>query len=101
MASRFLSKSLKNVSTLCRTNLVKTMTKPQFTPVLNTRMFSATTIKMSDSSVYSDLQTFLNQEIKIEQEARKQTNQVTSMKNFELKSEGPNVTLTKNFGEEL
>jgi hypothetical protein len=104
MASRFLFKSLKNVPGLCRMSLAQTVAKHQtvFTPLsVNTRTFSVSGIKLADSSVYSDLHTFLNQEIKIEQEARKQTNQVTKMKSFDLKADGPNVTLTKNFGEEL
>ena len=50
--------------------------------------------------MYNDLSLFLNQEIKIEQEARKQTPHATSVTGFETLAEGPNVTLTKTFGDE-
>ncbi len=104
MASRFVYNLTKNVNSLCRIGLVQKIAQQQqttFIPIsLNARKLSVSSVKLADSSVYSDLQTFLNQEIKIEQEARKQTNQLTKIKNFDVKTDGPNVTLTKTFGEE-
>ena len=103
MASRFLSNSLKIVGSLNRVNLVSNVVKFQskFAPIsLNTRMFNSSTIRMSDGGVYDELNSFLVQEIKIEQEARKQTNQVTKMKDFDLKADGANVELVKSFDQE-
>ena len=108
MASRFLSRSILNITTgVCRLNLIKQQPKFATISILNAnqRMFSVSSMhsvmaESNNSSVYTELNTFLNQEIKIEKEARKQTGQITQMKNFEVKGDGPNVTLSKKYGEE-
>lgn len=103
MASRFFSNSLKMVGSLSRTSFASNIAKCQskFTPIaLNTRTFNSSAVRMSDGGVYSELNSFLVQEIKIEQEARKQTSQVTKMKDFDLKADGANVELVKSFAQE-
>ena len=97
MASRLFSRSLKTLSQMSRPMLVHTVTK--FQPI-NIRMISVSASKLSGSSVYSDLTSFLSDEIKIEKEARKQLNKASGVKGFEVKSEGAEVTLTKTFNNE-
>jgi len=50
--------------------------------------------------VYTELNQFLVSEIKLEKETRKNQAQVPKVKGFDLKAEGPNVTLTKAYNNE-
>lgn len=43
---------------------------------------------------------FLNNEIKLEKETRKSQPQVPSVKGFEAKTDGPNVTLSRTHDKE-
>ena len=47
-----------------------------------------------------DLASFLTQEIKLENEARKGKGDLPKIAGFSAKTEGPNVTLTKKFNDE-
>lgn len=47
-----------------------------------------------------DLGSFLQNEIKLEKENLSKTNKPVQIQGFDIKTEGPNVTLTKTFNNE-
>jgi hypothetical protein len=65
---------------------------------MSSRAFSTTLNQ--NSNVLKDLSNFLNEEIKLEQEARKNRNELPKVTGFSVKSEGPNVTLSKKHNDE-
>jgi len=64
---------------------------------VNNRSFSASTVGLQQSNAFSDLTSFLSQEIKLEKQTRKDLPKVTG---FTLSTDGPNVTLTKSHNDE-
>jgi len=51
-------------------------------------------------SAYGELTSFLNEEIKLEHDAQRHKNILPTVKGFDVKAEGPNVTLTKDYNNE-
>lgn len=115
MASRFFSRSLKNASTLIsssnqasrcvssRSLVHQLKQQSMFATVnggVNSRAFSASAISFQQkTNTFSELSSFLAEEIKLENEAHKQK-AAAKITGFDVKTDGPNVTLTKAFQNE-
>jgi hypothetical protein len=112
MNSRLVYNSLKN-ATKSSNSLVQTALKSSFKPSLanailrtesvSVRTFSSSISQMNaQSNGLKDLTSFLNKEIELEKEARKHKGQLPKVSGFDVKTDGPNVTLTKSHeGEEI
>ena len=97
---------LGSLRSLSKSNLVKQVVSgSKFNAVSVTRSFSCSMQLFkpaaSSSNVFKELTSFLNQEIQLEKEARKHKD-LPKVAGFETKTDGPNVTLTKQHnGEEI
>ena len=105
MASRILTKSiralaLKSMPTrLTTTGYLYNKMPHQLSPILSHRSMQTTGVVGQDS-VVKDLASFIAAEVKLERDSRKDKSQLAKITGFELKTEGPNVTLTKKHGNE-
>jgi hypothetical protein len=102
MTSRLVLNSLK---TLNKTSIIQSLTRaPQLNAAVHlsaTRSFSCTprAFQAPPPNVFTDLKNFLNEEIKLEKESSKHK-ALPKITGFEVKTEGPNVTLTKTHNGE-
>ncbi|CAF0724261.1 unnamed protein product [Brachionus calyciflorus] len=104
MASKIFLRSIRSVNFTRSQSLLPSLTKKvQLNKIVNlnlgisNRAFSTSLLR---TSVLKDLSNFLNEEIKLEQEARKNRNELPKVTGFNVKTDGPNVTLTKKFNDE-
>jgi hypothetical protein len=103
MTSRIILSSLRsfNKAPVVQTLLRAPTLKSTF---LATKPFSSTskTFQASTSNVFNELKSFLNEEIKLEKEGDKHKGALPKVAGFAVKTDGPNVTLSKNHnGEEV
>lgn len=102
MASKLMLRNFRSYSKL--QVLVPNFKKAQITKVLSVnnslaaRTFSTSILR--NSNVMKDLSNFLNEEIKLEQEAQKELKNTLTVTGFNVKTDGPNVTLTKKYNDE-
>jgi hypothetical protein len=104
MASRLIARSFRNL--INKNSLIQQSASKvnKFAPFnclnLNSRSFSASAVSMQQSNIYKDLSSFLSQEIKLENETRKYKTDLPKVTGFAMKTDGPNVTLTKQHNDE-
>lgn len=110
MAARILCRSLRSLnSSLGAQNIVKhsgyLYKIPQ--PISLASIVSNTSIRtistsrvLKTNNVTSDLANFIAEEVKLEKDARKEKAPLAKINGFEIKTEGPNVTLSKTHGSE-
>ena len=98
-------RSIRNITSIRPQIVLPNLSKKiQLNQILNSnlsvsnRAFSTTLLR--NTNVLGDLSNFLNEEIKLEQEARKSRNELPKVTGFSVKTEGPNVTLTKKHNDE-
>lgn len=106
MASRLSLRLIRNANTVINKNLISqnVLKSLKLSPInnaymcLSNRAFSTSIFRATN--VLKDLSNFLNEEIKLETESRKSRNDLPKVSGFDLKTDGPNVTLTKKFNDE-
>jgi len=109
MSFRLVLNSLKNarnISLIGRNEFKKQVNKPlssvfSVAGKIQSRSFSASVVSLQQESenVLKNLSTFLTQEIQQENELRS-SKTLPKMTGFDVKTDGPNVTLTKTFQNE-
>ena len=103
MASKLITRSFRNFSKtqVLLSNLNR---KVQINQILNlnnsfeARAFSTSLIR--NSTVLKDLSNFLNEEIKLEQNAQNEQKRGLTVTGFSVKGDGPNITLSKKHNDE-
>ena len=105
MASRIFARSLKNINSIARFSGFKTTSiinplKFKNSFAVSSRNFAATTVSFQQQNTLKELASFLDQEIKLEKETRKEGNILPKVSGFDVKTEGPNVVLTRAFNKE-
>lgn len=103
MASKLILRGFRNFSKI-QVLLPNLSTKVQINQILNlnnsfeARAFSTSLIR--NSNTLKDLSNFLNEEIKLEQDSQNEQKKALTVTGFNLKSDGPNVTLSKKHNDE-
>lgn len=99
MASRILSKSVRQFSLVLGQHLVK-QSRPAAATIVKTSQRTLLTSPhlRASSEVSNKLTSFLSEEIKLETDSRKNKAHNPKINGFDVKTEGPIVTLTKTHG---
>jgi len=69
-------------------------------PIITNRAFSASVCQLQQSKAFKGLVQKLDREIKEEKQNMSQKEELPKITGFDIKTEGPNVTLTKSYGDE-
>lgn len=104
MSSRLVLNAVRSVarSSAVYMTPMRLATTPRLLNLSAVRSFYSTPRVMDQASnVIKELSEFLNKEIELEKENRKHKTGLPTFTGFDLKSDGPNVTLTKNFQDEV
>jgi hypothetical protein len=100
MASKIVLRSLRNIASLKRAPTSQLFNAKTAYPLVSNQFKTFKVSTISTQGAYSNLTSFLNEEIKLEKNAQKSKSKAPTVAGFEVKAEGPNITLSKVHNDE-
>jgi hypothetical protein len=100
MASKIVLRSLRNIGSLRRAPASQLFSAKTAYPLIANQFKTFKVSAISTQNAYTNLTSFLNEEIKLEKSAQKLKNKMPTIAGFEVKADGPNITLTKTHNDE-